>query len=123
MARQNETHRLQLRLASESYDQVVDYAEEQDLTINGAISRIIDLGLDSVNMVSKGHKISSKTFYFDDELEGDERRRRNRTHRDMNDFFARYSNYIIINFQHLEDGIICWYYRPKTIIEEVVNKL
>lgn len=120
MSRQNQTHRLQLRLPSQSYDQVVDYAEEQDLTINGAITEIINLGLESVNMVSKGHTITSKMFYFDDKFEGDARRQRSRANSNMSDFFAKYSEYLIINFQLLSDGILCWYYKPNNIMESLI---
>lgn len=114
MARQIDSHRMQVRLPMVAYEMTSHYAEEQGLSLNGAIIDLVEKGLNTLNDASLGYELDFKYF----PLEYGQQPTDNPLLK-VKEFFSNNPQYKLINVDSVEDGIVCWFYKNNALSNQV----
>lgn len=117
MARQIDSHRMQLRLPVAAYEMTSSYADEQGLSLNGAIIDLVEKGLNTLNDASLGYELGFEFF----PLKYDQKRSENPLLK-VKEFFSNNSQYKLINVDSVEEGIVCWFYKNNSESQVVIEK-
>jgi|GEM_PF-5702131 len=117
MARQIDSHRMQLRLPIAAYEMTSNYAEEQGLSLNGAIIDLVEKGLNTLNDASLGYELGFEFF----PLKYDQEHSVNPLLK-VKEFFSNNSQYRLINVDSVEEGIVCWFYKNNSENQVVIEK-
>ncbi|MBC9229197.1 toxin-antitoxin system HicB family antitoxin [bacterium SPL81] len=110
--------RTQVRLPPELHDEIINFAASKDISLNNAMLELLSAGIENFNENSKGYKLSSILFHPEDGTYTDQKQLRAKANTKANNFFNKNKEYKPINFQLIEEGLMCWYHKPKTNHEE-----
>lgn len=117
MARQIDSHRMQLRLPVAAYEMTSSYADEQGLSLNGAIIDLVEKGLSTLNDASLGYELGFEFFPLKYGQEPSENPLLK-----VKEFFSHNSQYKLINVDSVEEGIVCWFYKNNSDGQVVIEK-
>lgn len=114
---QDDWKRTQVRMPQEQYEELMNYAEKNNLSLNTAMLELMDLGLKS-----KTEGKSGRSIYFqdmnciEDYPKEPLHERTARVERMISDIFYRNPQYQLINIETLNDGkkIRYWYSIPRS---------
>ncbi|TCB36828.1 hypothetical protein E0H82_03720 [Acinetobacter sp. ANC 4910] len=113
---QDDWKRTQVRMPQEQYEELMSYAEKNNLSLNTAMLELMDLGLKSKNEGKSGRSI-----YFNDLNCVEDTRKvplakqQEEVTAMISDLFYRHSQYQLINIETLNEGkkIRYWYSIPR----------
>lgn len=117
MARQIDSHRMQLRLPAAAYEMSSNYADEQGLSLNGAIIDLVEKGLNTLNDASLGYELGFEFF----PLKYGQKPSENPLLK-VKEFFSYNSQYKLINVDSVDEGIVCWFYKNNSSGQVVIEK-
>lgn len=116
---QDDWKRTQVRMPQEQYEELMSYAEKNNLSLNTAILEFIENGLSIENSLTHGKNINS--VFFPKNSTTNEYTNENPISQ-IRAFFSVNSKYELINIESKTDGFICWYYSNQEKAPEFNNQ-
>lgn len=107
---QDDWKRTQVRMPQEQYEAIVEFADENNLSLNSAMIDLMSKGFASLNEASLGYELDFKHFPLN--FENMESKQDNPLLK-VKEFFSQNSQFKVINIDSTEEGIICWFHRKR----------
>lgn len=105
--------RTQVRLPPELHDGIINFAARKDVSLNTAMLELFSVGLENFNGNAKGYKLSSVLFQPEEGTYESNKQMREKANFKANKFFENHEEYKPVNFQLVEDGLMCWFLKPE----------
>lgn len=117
---QEDWKRTQLRIPNELYENTLQYAEKNNISLNTAVLEFIENGLITESTSTQGKNIDY--IFFPDVSSNNEYARKTALPQ-IRAFFSANSSYELITIESKSDGFICWYYNTGEKIPEINDQL